>query len=240
MKAPEDKALTYTVVVVIVAIVLSIVVASVVGAISGGAMMGSRIAGLGGAPAEGTVTFGGAKVDLGKAEQAARQMEAAAQQMQAGVSGAAGAGGGTVKAVPGETLKALLPAMAGYNRSEIMSETNSVGGFNGSRAEAHYDKGPSNITVEIVDMGAAGAIAGLAGAVQVDHSKETATGYEKVSTTGGRIVTEEYDHAAKRGKYAAVVGSRFAVEARGEQVAMNDLKAAVDSVNLAQLEALSR
>ena len=104
----------------------------------------------------------------------------------------------------------------------------------------HYQKGDGSIRLEITDLGGAGALAGMASAFKVRSSKETATGYEKVSTTGGRIVTEEYDHAAKRGKYAAVVGSRFAVEARGEQVAMNDLTAAVDSVNLAQLEALSR
>jgi hypothetical protein len=167
-------------------------------------------------------------------------MEATAKQVEASVSGVPGAAGGTIKAVPGETLKALLPAVAGYNRSEIMSETNSVGGFQGSKAEARYEKGDSHITVENIDMGAAGALAGLASAVQVDHSKETATGYEKVSTAGGRIITEEYDREDKRGKYGAVVGSRFSVEARGEQVAINDLKAVVNAVNLGQLEALAR
>jgi hypothetical protein len=242
MKAPQDKALAYTAVAVIVAIVLSMVIGAVVGAMSAGTLMGSRIANFGGAsaPAEGTVSFGGTKVDLGKLEQASEQMEATAKQMEASVSGVGGASGEAVKAVPGETLKAMLPAVAGYNRAEITSETNSVGGFNGSKAEARYEKGDSHITVEIIDMGTAGAIAGLASAIKVDQSKETSTGYEKVSTAGGRIVTEEYDRAAKRGKYGAVVGSRFAVEARGEQVAMNDLKAAVDAVNLAQLEALAR
>jgi hypothetical protein len=242
MKAPQDKALAYTAVAVVVAIVLSLVINGVMGMMGGAAMMGGRLGGFTGAaaPAEGTISFGGAKVDIGKLEQASKQMEATAKQMEASVSGVPGAAGEGVKAVPGETLKALLPAVAGYNRSEITSETNSVGGFSGSKAEARYEKGDARMTVEIVDMGAAGALAGLAGAVKVDHSKETATGYEKVSTTGGRIITEEYDRSAKSGKYGAMVGSRFAVEARGEQVAMNDLKGAVDAVNLAQLEALAR
>lgn len=240
MKSPQDKAVVYTIVVCIIGLVLNLLAAGLVSSVSAAAGVGSRIGGFTGASVDRTIKFGGAEINVGKLEEASKQMEATARQMEAGVSGVPGAAGGAVKAIPGETLKALLPAVAGYDRSEITSETNSVGGFSGSKAEARYEKGDSRMTVEIIDMGAAGALAGLAGAVKVDHTKETATGYEKVSTTGGRIITEEYDRSAKSGKYGAMVGSRFAVEARGEQVAMNDLKGAVDAVNLAQLEALAR
>jgi len=237
MKSPQEKALSYTAVTIVVAIVLSIVVRSLTGAVTGGAMLGGGFARNAPSAAGGEISIGGTKVDLGKLEQASKQMEATAKQLEAQASGAAAGTAGAVQAVPGETLKALLPEVGGYTRSEISSESGGVGGFNGSKAEARYEKGPSNITVEIMDLGAAG---GIAGAFQVQSNKETATGYEKVSTVDGRITTEEYDRTSKSGKYGVMVGSRFMVEARGDQVAINDLKSVVGAVDMGQLERLAK
>lgn len=240
MKAPPEKALGYTVVSIIVAAVLSIVVGMVVGAASGAAMLGGAIgSGLARAPAAGgVVNVGGASVDLGKLQAASKQMEANAKQIEAATSGAAPAG--AVQAVPGETLKALLPEVGGYTRSEISSATGGVAGVGGSNAEATYQKGSSSMTVEITDMGAAGGIAGLASAFQVNSNKESSTGYEKVSTVGGRMTTEEYNNQAKSGKYGVLVASRFMVEAHGNDVAMNDLKGAVGSIDMGRLESLAK
>ena len=247
MKSPPEKALGYTVVSIIVAAVLSIVVSMVVGAVSGAAILGSSLGGgLGArapdAAASGVLSVGGASVDLGKLQAASKQMEANAKQIEAATSGAAATPGtaGAVQAVPGETLKALLPEVGGYTRNEISSASGGAAGIGGSNAEATYQKGSSSLTVEITDLGAAGGIAGLAGAFQVNSNKESSTGYEKVSTVGGRMTTEEYNNQAKSGKYGVLIASRFMVEAHGNDVSMNDLKSVVGSIDTGRLESLAK
>ncbi|MEO6340454.1 MAG: Yip1 family protein, partial [Caulobacteraceae bacterium] len=242
MKSPPEKALGYTIVSIIVAAVLAIVVSMVVAAVSGAAMLGAGLgSGLARAPAaDGVLSVGGASVDLGKLQAASKQMEASAKQMQAATSGAAASGTGTVQIVPGETLKSLLPQVGGYTRSEISSASGGAAGIGGSNAEATYQKGSSSLTVEITDLGAAGGIAGLASAFQVNSNKESSTGYEKVSTVGGRMTTEEYNTQSKSGKYGVLIASRFMVEAHGNDVAMNDLKGVVGSIDLGRLESLAK
>ena len=109
-----------------------------------------------------------------------------------------------------------------------------------SHASGTYTKGDGHITLEVSDLAAAGAFAGLAGALNVESDKTTATGYEKVGKVDGRLTTEEYDNQAKSGKYSVVVGNRFVVEANGSGVAMDDLKGAVSSVAFGQLEGMAK
>jgi len=71
-------------------------------------------------------------------------------------------------------------------------------------------------------------------------SKQTETGYEKTGQVDGRMTTEEYDSQARRGKYSVIVADRFMLEARGEQVDMDALKAAVAAVGIGKLEGLSK
>ncbi len=232
MKAPEAKALPYTAVVILAAIVLAIVIGAVMTPIR---MMGGLGAGqFGASPAvSGNVQVGGASVDLGKLQAASEQIKAQAD--------AAKAGGAAPMGVAPEILKGLLPAsLNGFTRGDVSSESTSAGGVGASHAEAQYTKGDSHFSIEITDMAAMGGVGAMASALNVNSSKETATGYEKVATINGRMTTEEYDRASKSGKFGVMAGGRIMVEAKGDGVSIDDLKAAVAAVGPDKIEALTK
>jgi hypothetical protein len=238
MKAPQDKALTYTIVSVVLAVVVWIVIAAVSTSIVGMGGAGLNVARNAGT-VNGVVSVGGTQVDLGKLQAASKQMEQAANQMQ---NAASGSSAPAVKAVPADTLKAMLPASlgSGFARSEISSASGGVGGLQGSNAEGVYTKGDARITLTVTDVAAAGAFASMASAFNVQSDQETSTGYEKVHSVNGRMTQESWDRTSKSGKYSVMVANRFVVEAQGEGAEMADLKAAVDAVGPGKLEGLAK
>lgn len=231
MKSPKDKATTYTVVTVIVAIVLSIVVTVVVGAVAGaGAMSAGLFADK--SAISGSVNVGGTNVDLGKLEAATAQIEAAAKQMENGQGQAA---------IDPEQLKIYLPAaVAGFSRVELTTATGGAGGVSGSSANGSYEKGDARMRLSVTDLGAAGALAGMAGAFNVQSSTESEGRYEKIGKVEGRMTSETYDTAARHGEYSVLVADRFMIAAEGDGISMADLKAAVASVGVTRLESLAK
>lgn len=242
MKAPQAKALGYTAVTVIVGIVLSIAVSAVAAAVGGLAFLGGGSALKVGSAGtvSGTVKLPGVgSVDLGKLEAASKQMQASAEQVQAQAAGQIAEG--AVQPVGAEVLQALLPAsVAGYTRGDISSSSGGAAGLSVSEAEGRYAKGAQSFTLQVTDMGGAAGLAAMAGAFNVQSNRTTSTGYEKVSTVGGRMTTEEWDSASKDGKYAVMVGGRFMVSAEGQGASMNELKSAVSAVDFAMLERIAR
>lgn len=247
MKTTADKAMGYTALVVVCDIVLVLVIAALTAPLAMvGAMSTGGLSTLGGPT--GTMQVGGAAVDLGKLQAAGAQMQAQAAAMQASAAATAGGGGSvttstTVTGTPGvapAALQALLPAsLNGFVRGDVSAESTGAAGMNASHAQARYARGAAHMEVEITDMAAMGGLAGLAGAFNVNSSKQTATGYEKMSTQGGRMTTEEYDTAAKHGKYSVLAGSRFMIAAEGDNVSMDDLKSAVNAVGVERVEHLA-
>jgi hypothetical protein len=242
MRVPQEKGLGYTVVTIIVAIVIFILVGVVTGVVGGMAMLGAGAVGgishIG--AANGTLSVPGGSVDLGKLNAAAQAAKAASAQMQAEANGQTVAG--AVKAVAPDVLKGFLPAAlpSGYSRTDVSSQGGAVGGMSSSEASGVYTKGDGQITLRVQDLAAAGAFAGMAGAINIESTKQTSTGYEKVSKVDGRLTTEEYNSQAKSGKYSVIVANRFVVEANGSGVGMDDLKGAVSSVGFGQLEGLAK
>lgn len=231
MKAPADKALSYTVVTIIAAIVLWIVIGMLVSPISG--MFGGRI---GPAPAEisGTLNVpGGGSVDLGKLEQAAKQMEASAKNMEvAATTGAA-------SAVAPAALQGLLPEnIGGYHRTSIEGASMGAAGIGGSHAEARYEAGDKSFQLSITDMAAAGALAAMGAAMNVQSNKETGDGYERTNTIDGRLVNEKWNKDGN-GEFGMLVKNRFMVQAEGRVASIDELKGAVAAVGLGKLEAMA-
>jgi hypothetical protein len=241
MKAPESKALGYTAVTVVVAIVLVVIVGAVVAAVGGMGMLGGGAAGAfssaHNSPVSGTVQVNGTNVDLGKLQASAVAAAAAANAMETGKT----ADGKVVAAVDPEKLKALLPATVdGLPRTELTAQSAGAAGVSSSNAEAVYSKDSARITLTVTDLAAAGAFAGMAGAMGVQSTKETATGYEKVGKVGGRMTTEEWDNQSKSGKYGVLVADRFMIEAEGSAGSIDDLKSAVQAVGPDRLEGLAK
>ncbi len=242
MKAPQDKAGAYFAVVLVVAIVISIVIGMLTAAVTfgmGGPFgMGSRglvVGSVGGNAGQvaGTVVVPGAgSVDLGKLQAASERAQLAARQVQSGAAPAA---------VDPAALKDLLPpAVGGLARTDVSSESGGAGGQQASAAEATYTQGDQSLHLQVTDLGAASAMVGMAGAFNINSSKQTSTGYEKVGKVDGRMTVETYDNASHHGEFSVIVGDRFSVKATGDKVAMNDLKAAVGAVATSRLEAMGK
>lgn len=216
MKVPQDKAVGYVAVMVLCAIVASLLVAPITAAVTGlwGASMvagSTDISGSGG-----TVTVpGGGTMDVGKIEQMSKQMEDAANG----------------KAPPADPAKlaALLPAAIGaYQRTA----TESAGlGAAGANAEGTYTAGDKSFRLKLTDMSAMGALAGLGAAMNVQQSREDADGYSKTATIDGQIQTEEWNKVSGSGKFSRMVANRFMIEAEGSAASIDELKAAVATVN---------
>jgi hypothetical protein len=233
MKAPADKAVSYVAVVIVVAIVLSFILSLLavpLARVFGPPMGIGATAGV----VSGTMNVpGGGSVDLGKMQAAAAKMEAATANMQNGQA--------KPPAAPA-VLQTLLPASlpGGFTRTSIESASAGAGGLGGSNAKGEYASGDQIVRLEVTDMGALGGLAALGGAMNIESSKQTATGYDKTGKIDGRLTTEKWDSVGKAGTYNTIVADRFMVEASGTAPSIDVFKAAVGSVSIPQLEAMAK
>lgn len=231
MKAPEDKAVGYTAVVVVAVIVaffvIGIVTTSLAGLFGGG--LAGSLADRG--TVSGTLNVPGVgSVDTAKIEEATKRMEAATQRMQSGQP---------AQVIAPDVLQGMLPAaLGGLQRTAIESSSAGAGGVGGSNAEARYGAGDNEIKLTITDMGAMGGLAALGGALNVQSSKQDGTRYEKMGKVDGRITTEKFDTATKSGTYSTIVSDRVMVEAEGNAPSIDVLKAAVTAVDLGKIVGL--
>jgi hypothetical protein len=226
MRAPADKATSYTAVTVVAAIVVYLIAGAVVSAVAASAVVGPAYSA---GAASGTVTVpGGGSVDLGKLDAAAKQLEAQAN-------------GAPAKLVAGGELQNLLPAsVGGWTRTAVENESGGAAGVGAATATGTYVQGGDQIKLSVSDLGAMGALAGLGAAFNVNTSKETANGYEKTTTADGRLINEKWDSSDRRGSYTTVLGNRFSISAEGTAPNADALKGVVAAVDAGRLVALAK
>jgi hypothetical protein len=138
-------------------------------------------------------------------------------------------------------LKSLLPESIGdLKRSNLEGEKVAAMGMNISTANADYNDADNNISIDIkiTDLGSVSGLSGLAayGWYMVDIDKENETGYEKTITYKGNKGYEKYDNEGKHGELNILVAKRFVVEANGNNVSMDQMKTAVDMIDVGKLE----
>lgn len=232
MKVPEGKATTYIVVVMIVSIVVFLVCGAIATQVGSSMARPLISAAADGGTVSGSLNLPGVgKVDLDKANDAVARMQAATEKMQ----------NGTATPIPAAALQAMLPASIGsFTRGDIESQSGGVGGIAGSHAEGRYTSGDQSFSLSVTDMGAAGALASLGGAMNMQSNKQTATGYEKTEMVGGAMVNEKWNTDSNSGSYGTMVASRFMVSADGDAPNIDTLKQAVASVDTGKLAALAR
>ena len=120
------------------------------------------------------------------------------------------------------------------------SSGGSAGGIGGASAKGTYTQGDQSFELSVTDVGALGGLATLGGALNVNSSKQTATGYEKASMQNGNMVDEEWDNSDHHGKYSVMTASRFAVAAEGSAPSIDPLKSAVNAVDMGRLAAMAK
>lgn len=253
MKAPQDKSVVYTLVVVVCAIVLFVILGLVSAAFVGAGMLGSGALSSmqsGSSPA--------AQIDqnspLGKlqamakaAEDSSKKVEAAgkagdpntqAAAAMAGLGAILG-GGKHVDPLELDQLKAFVPeTLGGLRRTSSSAEKNGLGGLQVAKAEAQYSDGAGkSVRLEISDSGGVSGLMALAGWAGVEGEHEDENGTERTHKVDGRLVHEKSSKSGNS-EYGIVLGDRFVVSARGDGVDLNALKAAVASLDLGKLESL--
>ncbi len=255
MKCPPEKAGGYTAVTVIIAIVLGWIVSLMVGLIFVGAVGGAAMSGMHITASNGDSVTIDSNSTLGKlaamgqkAGQAGKELEAAqksgdsaAQSAAMGkMMGAMSGSNGPVEALAPDQIKAFLPdSVANLKRTTISAERSGAMGMQVSEASAQYGgDNHQSITLEVTDTGGAKGFMAMAAAMAPESEKETDHGYEKTYSLGGNLVHEEWDSQSKSGEYSVIVGKRFTVKANGNVDSVDQLKQAVDSIDLGKLESM--
>jgi hypothetical protein len=250
MKCPPDKAVGYTVVVVLCTIVLTVITGAI-----GGMLIAapSMIGGLGSGGGSDSVQVDkdsplGQLEALGqKLEESGKKMEAAEKSGDtAGQTAAAFealgtlfGGGKRVDPISLDQLKPFVPeTFAGLPRRSSNAEKTGMAGIMVSKAQAEYGDGDKNVRLEITDTGGVSGLVGLAGWVGVEEEKDNEQGSERTRMVDGRLVHEKISKTGGTNEFGVVLGDRFVVSAQGDGVSLDALKSAVSSLDLQKLETL--
>jgi hypothetical protein len=182
------------------------------------------------------------------AEQMAKGAEAAAQsaqqgvaQMMQGLQQMAGQqkGGQPVAVVDYEKLKALLPEVPGWERSNAKGSQKAMGAFSISQAEADYRKGDASIDFEITDTTSVSMLVAPFMMFGANYSERSDDGYKKGITVDGMQGFEEWRKDDKHAEVNLLVANRYIVHAQGSHVDSPDVaRSFVQAVNLGALAAL--
>jgi len=255
MKAPQDKAIAYTVVVVVCTIVLYGVVMVASGLVIGGAAIGTGLmsGGLSGRSSSSEVQFDknsplGKLQDLGnKLEQSNKKMEAAEKAGDTNAQAAAAidalgtllGGGKRVDPIGIDELKPFVPdTFAGLSRKSSNVAKNGMAGIMVSKAEATYGDGSSkNVRLEITDTGGMSGMVGFVSWMGMTEEKDTEYSSERTRKVNGRFVHEKVSKNGGDNQFGIVLGDRFIVEASGN-VTPDQLRSALDGLDLAKLESM--
>ncbi|MCB2018049.1 MAG: YIP1 family protein [Hydrogenophaga sp.] len=258
MKAPEDKALGYTAVLIVCGIVAGMVIGAVSAMFTGGGPgmhMGSA-----GPAGEVNIKVPGSDVTLNtaKLEEAARKMEEAGRQMEAAQAkgdhaaagkamgemlgaalGTAGKGG---QPFSPDMLQGFVPAKLGdLERTSIEARADEAMGMKFSSVTSEYGNDKGRIELKVQDIGAMPALAMAMGAwASSTVSKETQNEVEKVYKKDGVAVKEEYRKDGSRAEMSMLLANGVLIELTGDNVDMDGVRASMDSLDLKGLSGLQR
>ena len=251
MKAPADKSVAYTAVVVVCAIVLSIVVGSI------GSLVVAPVAlsGVGSASSSSSEPQFDPNSPMGKLEALGRKMEESSAKMeQAQKSGDSAAetaaafeglgallgGGKRVDPVSIDQLKPLVPEQfAGLPRQSSNAERNGIAGIMVAKAEASYGDGAGHsASLEITDSGGATGLLGMASWAALQGERDNDQLSERTERVGGRLVHQRISKTGGTHEYNVVIGERFIVTAKGDGIEFDSLRNAVTALDLQKLEAM--
>lgn len=167
------------------------------------------------------------------------------QQMQKALGAIAAAGAqGAKPVVDFREIKALLPKelAGGYQAEEGYPKGQKSGamGMAIAEAEGRYQKGDSSLSVKVSDISGLGAMGAMAHAAwaSAEIDNESDDGYEKTTLIDGQKALEKYNVKDQDGELQVFVDHRFMVEIRGHNAKMDDMKAALKTVDLKKLASL--
>jgi hypothetical protein len=249
MKSPQDKAIGYTVVIIVCGIVAALVVglASTMLTHSGAGMM----VGMGTHSEQTIFKMPGTDItlDTAKIEEASRKMEEAQNKGDQTAAGkamgdlmGAALGGQGGKPIAPETLKAFVPAqLAGLNRTSLEARSDAAMGMTFSSVTASYAKDAQSLGFKLQDLGAVPALAMAMGAwANSTVDRETQTEVERVFKKDGVSVKEQYSKDGSHAEVAMMLGNGVMLEVNGQGAGIDAVRAALASLDMKGLAALAR
>ncbi len=158
------------------------------------------------------------------------------------LSALGGSLGGSHRVTPVDfrTLGTMLPdTVNGLPRGATEGANKQTMGVHGSSASARYGgSGAGSIEVKISDISGVSGLMDIAGNLDQTTDAQTANGFERDVTIGGRKVHEKFTNAGKHGEMQVIVAKRFEVDVAGNGVDMAALEQAFGQVNLGKLESM--
>jgi len=137
-------------------------------------------------------------------------------------------------------MKEILPRkLSGMKMEDSEGQTTGVLGFKISNVKAIYQEDNSELEVKIIDVAGVGKLITQSAAwTKLDIDKESKDGYERTTTIDGYKAYEKYDGRRQKGQIAMLVDDRFVIDIRGKNVTEQQLKDAMEDINLRKLKKL--
>jgi hypothetical protein len=140
------------------------------------------------------------------------------------------------KPVAMQALKDLLPGSLGeFHRESLEAHGTEIGM---SSAKASYAEGERHIELAIADLGVVSAVAAVWG--QFTGERETADEVEKTYKQGERTVHEARRKDGSHVEVGVLLANGLLVQAEGRHVDAGTVKRALESLDLARIEAMKR
>lgn len=256
MKAPESKAIGYTVVLVICGIVAAVVVGAVSSIFGMGSMGAAHMGRVDSDDAHVSIKVPGTEIniDTAKIEEASKKMEEASKRMEEaqakGDGAAAGkalgdmmaAATGGAKTIPVDKIQAFVPEkLAGMERESI--ETSSgQGGMQFTSVDAGYAKPDGgSLHVQVQDIGAVQFLRMAAAAwASTTVNRETKEEVEKIYQKDGIAYKESYQKDGSSAEMSMLLPNGILVDINGNQLSIDQVREAIGALDLSAMGALSR
>ena len=135
-----------------------------------------------------------------------------------------------------ELIKFLPEPQSGWEGPAPRGSSNQVGDWSFTEVERQYTQGDKRIEIQILDWAFHKELY-AAFFVAAGFSQETTEGYNKGIKIGDDPGREEYNNAGKEGTLSLLVGKRFFVTVKGNNVDAAELRQWLDRVNTNGLRA---
>jgi len=168
-----------------------------------------------------------------KIEQAMKQMQTDYQARSNALTSAADSLRGVQKHTPPAKDSSDKSQPLGFRELKSLLPEN-LSGMNRANATGENEEG---VLLTITDLGSLKGVTAVAEYrwATVDVDRVTESGYEKSIIYKGYRGFEKYDHATRYGEIQILVADRFVVQAQGFRMSMDEIKSALNDVELEKL-----
>lgn len=141
-----------------------------------------------------------------------------------------------------ETLAGYMPEalIGGWIREQYNQGNGGVMGLVGPTIEGVFVKDQQRITLRIVDLGPNPRVADVVATLKQSAKGDTASGYDRVRETTGRLVVERLDRTKGTVERLTIIDNRLVVQGEGVGVGEADLDRALAMIGENRLSLLAR